>query len=110
MIVHDDDSCSRFDNGGPEHFARMHQRAVEQAASDEHFPQHLALTVQSDEMELLHLEIPQPTPEQTNYVLRFPDPLHRRALLPGRSGPQLECREEASRLGRPYARRSEQLG
>ncbi len=82
-----------------EHFTRMHQRAVEQPPSDQHLTQDLALAVQREKVELLHLEIAQPSTKQAQDIFGFPNPRHRWPLLPSRSGTQLEGRDQPSRLG-----------
>ena len=99
----------RLRDGWPEHLARMHQRAVQEAPGNQNVPQHLALAVQRKQVKLLHLEIPQPATEQTKHILGFPDPRDHRTLLTGVPRPQLEGRKQAPRLGGPDARRPKQL-
>lgn len=51
VVVHHDDPDGCLSDGGAEHLAGMHQRAVEQPASHQHIAQHLALTVERQQME-----------------------------------------------------------
>ena len=110
MVVHHDDSRRRLGDGGPEHFPRMHQRAVQQPAGDQHLAQHLALAVQRQQVELLDLQVPQPGAKQPDHILGLPDPLHRAGAPPAQPGAQLEGGEQAPRLGGTDARRPQQLG
>jgi hypothetical protein len=67
------------------------------------------LTVQREQVELLHLKIAQPGTKQTNDVFGFPDPLHRRALLSRGAGTQFKGGEETASLGGTNSRGTQQL-
>ena len=56
VVDHDDPGC-RLDDRGAEDLAGMDQRAVQQTTGDEDLAQHLALAVEGEEVELLHLQV-----------------------------------------------------
>ena len=121
VVMDDDDSRRGLRDRGAEHLARMHQRAVEQPAGDQHLPQHLALAVEGEQMELLDLQVPQPVPETGGPRPRVPGsappaaapraPAGRRARRPRAAGPPWSgrCRRarSSSAPGRRASRRSD---
>jgi hypothetical protein len=107
--MYHDDPGGRLRYGGSKDFTGMHEGAVQQPTGDQNLAKDLALAIQRKEMEFLDLEIPQPRTEQANHIFGFPDPLHRRALLPRRSDPQLKGCQKTGGLGRTYSRGAEEL-
>src|SRR5574338_932800 len=94
MVVHHDDAGGRLGDGGAENFAGMHERAIEDAASDEHFAQHPALAVEGQQVEFFDGKVTEPRREAAGHVLRLSYARGERALLAGKPGANFEGSDE----------------
>jgi len=81
MVVHDDDPRGRLRDRRPKDFARVHERAVQDAPRNEQVTQDLALAPQRQHVKFLHRQIPQPGPIKPLYVRGAADALRRRLFL-----------------------------
>ncbi len=109
MVVHHDDAGGRFGDRRPKDLARMHQRAVQETARDQHVAQHLALAVQREQVKLLEGEVPQSSSEQASYVIGLADAGGRGPLFSREPRAQLEGGEQAGNFGWTEAADVEQL-
>lgn len=97
--MHHNDARRRLRYGGSKHLARVHERAVENPARDEEVGQHLALSPQGQNVELLDGQVAERRGAQAVDICRSLDPLGWRLALDTQPASQLQGGGEPAGFG-----------
>jgi len=104
VIVDQNHTSGTLDDGGPEHFPRMYQRCIEDAAGNQHTPDHPVLGVEEERMELFLGQIPEEGPDPGEDIAGSPNRLILSPRFHGRSTSQFHSRHNSGGGGRSNPR------